>query len=303
MPAEVQARVVDRSAIGEQYLDLRGGSVEGKKLADGAHLTMTAADLPPSIDGLLRSSRDLVASVPSDSLNTTIDETYAFTRGNGTNLARLLKTSSEFAEAADRNFLTTVSLIDNSGKVLATQEAAASSFQSWSNSIDLLAHSFKDQDKDWRRLVEQTPEAARQIGRLFRTVGQPLGQLMSNLISTAQVFGMNAAGVKETMIRLPEGISITYAVMTSKGMQSGLEPTFFTPEPCTKGYEGTTMRGGLDTSPGKPFNTKAGCTMPISSGVDVRGPQAVLGKGKKHANRATTVNSADSLGDLMGGNR
>jgi len=303
MPAQVQARVVDRSAIGEQYLDLRGGPVEGKKLADGAHLTMTAADLPPSIDGLLRSSRDLVASVPSDSLNTTIDETYAFTRGNGTNLARLLKTSSEFAEAADRNFLTTVSLIDNSGKVLATQQAVASSFQSWSRDIDLVAHAFKDEDKDWRRLIEQTPEAARQIGRLFRTVGQPLGQLMSNLVSTAQVFGTNADGVKETMIRLPEGISITYAVMTSKGMQSGLEPTFFTPEPCVKGYEGTTMRGGLDTSPGKPFNTKAGCTMPTSSGVDVRGPQAVLGKGKKHASRATVVNSADSLGDLMGGNR
>jgi len=303
MPAQVQARVVDRSAIGEQYLDLRGGSTSGKKLADGAHLTMTEADLPPSIDGLLRSSRDLVASVPSQALNTVIDEGYAFTRDNGRNLARLLRTSSEFADAADRNFLTTVSLIDNSGKVLATQEAAASSFQSFSKDMSLLAHSFVDQDKDWRRLIEQTPAAARQLDVLFRSVGQPLGQLMSNLISTAQVFGTNAAGVRETMIRLPEGISITYAVMTSKGMRSGLEPTFFNPLPCIKGYEGTTMRGALDTSKGKPFNLQAGCTMPTSSGVDVRGPQAVLGAGKTRANRATTVTSADTLGDLMGGKR
>lgn len=297
MPAEVTARVVDRSAIGEQYLDLRGGSLDGPKLAGGAHLTMTAADLPPSIDGLLRSSRDFVASVPSKALNTVIDEGYDFTRGNGQNLHRLLQTSSAFAKTADQNFLLTVSLIDNSGKVLATQERAASSFESYAHDMDLLAHSFSAQDANWRKLVEQTPAAARQLDRLFATVGQPLGQLMGNLVSTAEVFGTNAAGVKETMIKLPEGISITYAIMTSQGMRSGLEPTFFTPPPCTKGYEGTKLRGALDTSKGQPFNLKAGCTMAPSSGVDVRGPEAVLGG----SSNKRLLGTADSLKDLMGG--
>jgi len=302
MSADVQARVVDRSAIGEQYLDLRGGSTEGDKLEEGSHLTLTAADLPPSIDGLLRSSRDMLASIPSDDLNTVTDELYDFTRGNGANMARLLKTSTEFARTADRNFLTTVSLIDNSGKVLATQEATASSFQSFSKDLDLLAHSLEDQNADWRRLMEQTPAAARQLDRLFSTVGQPLGQLMSNLVSTAEVFGANADGVKETMIKLPEGISITYAVMTSKGMKSGAQLSFFNPLPCVQGYGSTEMRPGTDTSPGKPFNLKAGCTAPLSSGTNVRGPQAVLG-GKKggKSSRTTTLSSADSMEDLMGG--
>jgi phospholipid/cholesterol/gamma-HCH transport system substrate-binding protein len=288
MPAEVEARVVDRSAIGEQYLDLRGGSTDGKKLEEGAQLTMTAAGLPPSIDGLLRSSRDMIASVPSNDLNTVIDEGYEFSHGNGRNLGQMLKTSSEFARTADRNFLVTVSLIDNSGKVLATQEDAASSFRSFSKDMSLLADALAEQDSSWRQLIEQTPASVRQMNELFRTVGQPLGQLMSNLISTAEVFGTNASGVKETMIRLPEGISITYAVMTSKGMRSAIEPTFFTPLPCVQGYEGTEMRQGTDTTPGKPFNLEAGCTMAPSTGVNVRGPQAVL-------------RSASSMKDLMGG--
>lgn len=311
MSADVTARVVDRSAIGEQYLDLRGGSTAGKNLGEGAHLTMTAADLPPAIDALLRSGRDFVASVPSDALNTVIDEGYEFTRGNGANLSRLVKTSSEFARTADRNFLVTVSLIDNSGKVLATQEQAASSFQSFSRDMDTLAHAFKDEDADWRRLIEQTPAAARGLDTLFKNVGQPLGQLMGNLVSTAQVFGTNAAGVKETMILLPQGISVTYAVLTSKGMQAGLEPTFFTPLPCVKGYEKTPLRPGTETSAGKPFNLDAGCTASPSTGQDVRGPGAVLkgaaAKGKKAGKKAGTnrrtavVHPADSLADLMGG--
>jgi phospholipid/cholesterol/gamma-HCH transport system substrate-binding protein len=150
--------------------------------------------------------------------------------------------------------------------------------------------------------MEQTPASARQLDRLFNTVGQPLGQLMSNLVSTAEVFGANANGVKETMIKLPEGISITYAVMTSRGMKSGAQLSFFNPLPCVEGYEGTEMRPGLDTSPGKPFNTKVGCTAPLSSGTNVRGPMAVLAgqKGSK-GSRTTTVSSADSMQDLMGG--
>lgn len=302
IPAEVEGRVVNRSAIGEQYLDLRGGETGDDKLADGAHLTLTAADLPPPIDGLLRSSRDFVNSVPSGALDTVIDEGYEFTRGNGAHLARLVETSADFVRTADRNFLATVSLIDNSGTVLATQEAAAASFKSFSEDLSLLAHAFEDQDDDWRRLVEQTPAAARQLDALFQSVGAPLGELMGNLVSTAQVFGTNSAGVRETLIRLPEGISITYAVMTSKGMQAGLQPTFFNPMPCIEGYEKTQLREGLDTSDGRKFNTEAGCTARRSSG-NVRGPGAVLPgtKGKGREQRAVVAAPPETMADLLGG--
>jgi phospholipid/cholesterol/gamma-HCH transport system substrate-binding protein len=46
--------------------------------------------------------------------------------------------------------------------------------------------------------------------------------------------------------------------------------TFFDPLPCIAGYSGTTYRNGLDASPGT-LNTAARCSLPASSGVDVRG--------------------------------
>lgn len=301
MPATVSARVVNRSAIGEQYLDISGGAVGSDRLADGAHIEMTAADLPPAIDGMLRSSRDMVASMPSEDLNTLIDETYEFTRGNGENLARMVETSAQFAQTANRNFLVTSSLIDNSATVLATQEAAAASFQSFSKDMRLLSHSFVDQDADWRKVIRETPASMRAMQELFRSVGQPLGELMANLVSTAEVFGTNAKDVKETLIQLPEGISITFAVMTSKGMRSGVQLSFFNPLPCVEGYEGTPMRQGTDTSKGKPFNLEAGCTMSPSSGTNVRGPRAVLnGSRERSTTKRTGIASPSDLGDLMG---
>jgi phospholipid/cholesterol/gamma-HCH transport system substrate-binding protein len=300
MPAKVTARVVDRSAIGEQYLDLTGGAVGDDQLAAGDHITVTADGLPPALDGLLRSSRDFVDSVPSDDLDTVINETYSLSRGNGEHLSRLIRTSSDFAKTADANFLVTASLINNSGTVLATQEESAQSFQSFSKDLSTLAHALAEQDSSWRKLVETSPAAAQEFEKLMSTAGQPLGELMSNLVSTAQVFGANADGIRETMIELPEGVSISYAIMGSQGLKMGLTPTFFNPLPCTKGYEGTQMRPGLDTTNGQPFNTKAGCTLLPSSGTNVRGPRAA-----RHGQSipAPDLRVADSLDDLMGANR
>jgi phospholipid/cholesterol/gamma-HCH transport system substrate-binding protein len=84
-------------------------------------------------------------------------------------------------------------------------------------------------------------------------------------------------------------------------MQSGLQLSFFNPLPCVEGYESTEMREGTDTGPGKPFNEKAGCTASPSSGMNVRGPQAVLGGKGDNDSRTTVVDPADDLQDLMGG--
>lgn len=309
IPADVTVRVANRSAIGEQYIDLRGSSTSTKMLADGDHLVGTAEALPPPIDEVLRSGRDFAKSVPEDSLRTVIDESYDWFQGSHEDLIRLLETSKKFADTADKNFLITSGLIKNSATVLSTQQESAESIKSFSTDLNLLAATLADSDADLRALIVNSPAAARSMGRLFDEVGTPLGVLMSNLVSTAQVFGTNAAGVEDAFIRIPEALSIGWAINTSQGMNLGLAQTYFKPWPCTTGYGGTTVRPGLETSGGKPFNTKAGCTS-SESDVNVRGPKAVpKSASKSSAGRASTngapaaakISVPDTLGDLMGG--
>lgn len=310
IPADVTVRVANRSAIGEQYIDLRGSSSTTKMLADGDHLVGNAESLPPPIDEVLRSGRDFAKSVPEDSLRTVIDEGYDWFRGSHEDLSRLLKTSQEFAENADRNFLVTAGLIKNSATVLSTQQESAQSIKSFSTDLSLLAATLADSDGDLRALITNSPAAARSLGRLFDEVGTPLGVLMSNLVSTAQVFGTNAAGVEDAFIRIPEALSVGWAINTSKGVNLGLAQTYFDPLPCTSGYGGTPVRPGLETSGGKPFNTSAGCTLSPSSGVNVRGPKSVPKSATKSSAGKASTNGAPAaakisvpatLGDLMGG--
>jgi phospholipid/cholesterol/gamma-HCH transport system substrate-binding protein len=300
IPADVDVMVANRSAIGEQYIDLRATSTGGKKLADGDRIQGSEASMPPAIEDVLRTGRDFAASVPEDSLSTVIDEFYDFSQGASQHLARLVETSQDFVKTADDNFLVSSALIDSAQTVLSTQEAAASSIKGFSRDINLIATTLSDSDGDLRTLIQNSPAAAREIGRLFDQVGRPLGVLMSNLVSTAQVFGTNAAGVEDALFRVPEAISVGWAVNGSKGLDLGLAQTYFDPLPCTTGYGGTTVRPGLDTSAGQPFNTSAGCSASPSTGTDVRGPESVR---RSTASVAARVTVPETMGDLMGEQR
>lgn len=298
IPADVSVKVANRSTIGEQYLDLRGSS-GGETLAAGAHLSAGTEAIPQRIDVLLRTSREFAKSVPRDDLVTVIDESYDLSQGASGDLSQLLETSTEFHEIADKNFLVSAALIRNSETVLDTQLAAADSIKSYSKSLDLLATTLADSDGDLRALIAASPVAAQEIHRLFKDVGVPLGVLMSNLVSTAQVFGTNSQGVEDALIRIPEAISVGWAVNGSKGLNLGLAPTFFDPLPCVAGYGGTQLRQGTDTTAGRPFNKRARCTTSPRSGTNVRGPH-VLPK-KKTSTGAARVTVPSTLGDLMGG--
>lgn len=302
IPADSTVQVRNRSAIGEQYLDLRGADTD-KVLADGDRLSGGIESVPQDLSEVLRSGRDLAGSLPSDDLTTVIDEGYLLSRGLGEDMSRLLETSQSFQKAADDNFLVSASLIRNSRQVLRTQEESSTAIRAWSNDLALFAATLADSDADLRTLIGNTPGATRELSLLIHDVGQPLAILMNNLVSTATIFGVNSNGVRDAMIRLPEVISVGWATTSSQGINLGLVPTFFDPLPCVAGYSGTAKRRGTDATEGKPLNTKAGCTAPRSQG-NVRGAQAVdeptAGLGRK-AVPGATINEVDGLGDLLGG--
>lgn len=259
IPEDVTVKVANRSAIGEQYLDLRGGAVGSARLSAGDRLSAGEEALPYDASQVIETGRDFVASVPEEALVTTIDESYLLSQGAGSDLRKLVDTSLSFQQEADRNFLVSASLIRNSDQVLATQEESATSIKAWSNDLALFSSTLADSDKDLRDLIGAAPGTATEISLLVKEVGQPLGILMSNLVTPATLFGTNAAALESTFVTVPEAVSIGWAINTSNGPRLSLMPSFFNPAACVSGYEGTDLRAGTDLSKGKPFNTAAGC--------------------------------------------
>jgi len=302
IPSDLTAVVADRSAIGEQYVDLRPNNDNAPYLGDGTVIAQSKTALPPPIGQLLENVDNLTASIPTAPLNTVINEFSTAVSGSSTDLQKLIDSANQFFQQANAEFPAQAQLIDTSKTVLATQQQEAASIRSFSANLALLAGQLRASDPDLRRLITTVPTAAEQFTGLINDVGSSAGLLIGNLLTTSQVFLGNVNGVRELLVKFPAAVSVGSSAITADGIHVGLALTFFDPLPCTNGYAGTTRRTASDTSAGQPLNTAAGCTDP-TTGSEVRGSVAaqasVSGAPGNSADTASS-NSTSTLAGLMG---
>jgi phospholipid/cholesterol/gamma-HCH transport system substrate-binding protein len=271
IPAHLQAAVADLSAVGEQYVDLRPDTTSGPYLAAGSVIPQRDTQLPLPVTSLLTSINTLAASLPLGTLRDLLNQMATGFHGQGANLAAILDGNHALVQALSATVPQTSSLISDSRTVLGTQIAESGAINSFAASARLLAQQLKASDPDLRRLIATAPQASAQVTDLLTSVNPGLAVLIANLLTTSEVTLTRGQALDELLSALPADIAAGSTVVTGKGANFGMALTFFSPLPCTAGYGGTGYRNGLDTSPPPALNTSAGCTLPASSGVDVRG--------------------------------
>ncbi|GGM60833.1 ABC transporter substrate-binding protein [Longimycelium tulufanense] len=273
IPVHLDAVVTNRSAVGEQYLDLRPRRDDGPYLTDGSVIPRSAIDLPPPVEDVLTNLDKLVASVPQDSLRTVIHELDESFRGRGTDLQTLLDTQAAFTAKATEYLPQTKNLITDAGVVLLSQSNQSSAIRSFSTDARLLADQLKRSDSDLRRLFAATPPVSEQVSALLRESGQGIGLLLANLRTPAQVFETRLGAAEHLLSAYPRAISAGYRVIGSDGTGNFVMVlNFSNPPPCRSGYESTENRDGKNVET-VPLNTLVRCALPRGHETSVRGSQ------------------------------
>jgi phospholipid/cholesterol/gamma-HCH transport system substrate-binding protein len=268
IPAHLNAAVADLSAVGEQYVDLRPVTGGGPYLTGGS--VIPRAQLPLPVTSLLISVNSLATSLPLKQLRQLTDELATGFGGQGSNLAALIDGNNALARGALATAPKINKLVGDAREVLATQIAETGALQSFGQNALSLASELASSNASLRELLIAGPQAAAQVADLLAETNPGLGVLIANLLTTSEVTLTRGKALAELLSALPADIAIGSTVINDKGPQFGVALTFFNPLPCTAGYGGTTYRNGLDTTPAS-VNTAAGCSLPASSGVDVRG--------------------------------
>jgi phospholipid/cholesterol/gamma-HCH transport system substrate-binding protein len=271
IPARLQAAIADLSAVGEEYVDLRPRASGGPYLADGSVLPQQDSQLPLPVTSLLTSVNALATSLPLGSLRALTSELATGFAGQGSNLKAIVDGNGALVRAAYATLPQTTTLLSDSRTVLATQIAEGGSLDAFGHSALLLAHQLASVNSSVRKLISAGPQAAAQVADLLAESNPSLAALIANLLTTSEVTLTREKALNELLSVLPADVAIGSTVINGKGARFGIALTFFSPLPCTTGYGGTVYRNGLDTSLAPPLNAAAGCTLPASSGVDVRG--------------------------------
>jgi phospholipid/cholesterol/gamma-HCH transport system substrate-binding protein len=277
IPVDTVAAVSNRSAVGEQYVDLRPQTDSGPYLDDGAVLPMDKNVLPVPTQVLLQNLDSLVTSVDNSQLATVVTELGQAFNGRGPALQALLDQGSKLQQTATANLDTTIKLIEQSGPVLNTQLRVGSNFASWAKSLNLLTGTLKSSDSDLRGLLDDAPSDLQIIKTFVQSNSDDLGVLLANLVTVNGVVVPKLDSVKAILYIYPLAVAGGLTVVPGDGTAHfGLVLNLNDPPDCTAGYGGTDTRPPSDTSPAT-VNTSAQCTSPASSGINVRGAQNAPG--------------------------
>ncbi|TNC28669.1 MlaD family protein [Amycolatopsis alkalitolerans] len=274
VPADLQAVVADRSAVGEQFVDLRPAHDAGPYLKDGSVIPAGKAQTPIATQQVIGDLDGLARSVPTDALRTVVDESYNAFNGTGTDLQVLLDTLRDFTKSAQENLPQTVQLLNAGGQVLDTQNHEARNMAEFSRNLNELSATLKSSDPDLRRLIQAAPGAAQSINQLITDTGPGLAELFANLLTTSNLLLTRQDGIEQVLVTYPELAAGAFSVVPGDGTAHlGLVLNTFDPPPCIKGYpDPGYYRTGADTAPRSP-NWNAYCAEPTGSPIDVRGSQ------------------------------
>jgi phospholipid/cholesterol/gamma-HCH transport system substrate-binding protein len=272
IPAKTRAVIANRSAIGEQFVDLQPDDGAPPYLADGSEIPLLRTTLPPRTERVLANLDGLVTSVPIDSVRTVVEELGTAFDGSGPQLQRLLDGGGAFVDTATEHLPETVGLLENANTVLATQEEQSAEILDYSKGLRQIAEQLADSDPDLRRVIGASPRVARHVEDILRTSGSDMSVLIANLLTVSEVTVTRTDAIEQLLVAFPVINAFTPSTAPDGRGHLGLVLNFFDPLPCTRGYEETAQRRADELTTAEP-NYDVRCAEPDGSPISVRGAQ------------------------------
>lgn len=263
IPADTLAVVENRSAIGEQYIDLQPRRDGAPYLADGARVPREDTRTPVSTTELLSNLDSLVRSVDKEELTIVVDELGAAFAGTGADLGRIIESGNALVDTADASLAQTIRLIEDGTTVLRTQVDSGAHIQSFAADLADLSEALVDADTDLRTVIDEGRVTAAQLDGLIGDIEDDVPLLLANLVTTGQIVRERLDGLRQALIVYPYVVRggftvadqdpVTGHYTTHFGLQLALGPAS-----CREGYEDTNRRVPGDESRA-PMNTDARC--------------------------------------------
>lgn len=266
----VQAYILNRSGVGEQYVDLRPAG-NGPSLKTGDVIPRDHTHLPVQTYELLHNVDALVRTVNPKDLGTVIDELDKGLSGTGPDLQSLLDSNKRIIEALNDTLPETIALLNNGRTVLDTQVDLGPTFKQFSHDLASLTTEIKNGDGDLRSVLNNTPGALDQGNDLFDRLEPTLPTLLANGSVIGQVLTSRTSQLRQMLVAYPLIVGGAFTTAPGDGtVHFGVELNLNAPPVCTKGYESTRVRYPQDTRPAS-VNPKASCKLPKNSPTAVRG--------------------------------
>ncbi len=254
IPADTDAVVATRSAVGEQYVLLRPRGEEQPYLDDGAVIPQSRTSIPVPVEQMLLNLDEFVGSIDPENLRIVVDELGRAFAGSGDDLGRLIDNGDLLLARAQESLPETLRLITDGQTVLDTQRDSRSAIRQWAADLRLFTDTLVEMDPDLRSLVVNAPDAGAALQGLVEDAGPGLGSLVRNLDILNKVQIPRLDGIEQMLVTYPDAVSGGFTVVRRD--EDGVLRSHFglvlnagEPHSCTTGYvpsETTPSQGAVE---------------------------------------------------------
>lgn len=275
VPSDTDAVVENRSAVGEQYVDLQPATADGPFLAAGDVIPRERTRTPVPTEQLLLDVSRLVESVDRQDLQVVVSELGKAFAGGSRDLERLLDAGDRLTLAATDALPETLTLIDDGAIVLDTQRETGPAIRSFATDLADLSETLASEqtDADLRAVLDNGVVASGELDGLLQDNRSAIAGLLTNLVTVGEVTVTRVDGIEQMLVTYPAVVAGGYTVVPGDGTAHFGLVLSTQPAACEQGYEGTTRTDPNQTTAQEPTNTGAQCTAARGSGTNVRGAQ------------------------------
>jgi phospholipid/cholesterol/gamma-HCH transport system substrate-binding protein len=271
VPDDVRAVVANRSAVGEQYVDLQPQRSGEPYLDEGDVIPNSMTDIPISPTQLVTNLDDFVRSIDTTDLGTVLDELGAAFAGDaGLDLQKIIDDGNTLTRAAADALPETKALIRDGNVALNTQREVAGQFRSFNRDLALLTETLRSSDPDFRRLYANGTQSANELTDLIRDNRPDLPLLLQNLVTVAQIQKVRIPALEQILVTYPNVVAGGFTVVPGDGTTHFGLVSDPDPPVCEEGYQTTDRREPSEIERRTP-NLSAYCAQPEGSPTNVRG--------------------------------
>jgi len=275
VPADLTAKVLSVSAVGEQYVDLQPKTDSPPYLHDGSVIAARDTTIPQAVGPMLDQLNTFVGSIPKTKLGQLLDETFQGFNGSGYDLGSLIDSSETISRDANGVVDRTRALTEDTGPLLDTQASTTDSIRTWARSFAGISDVLVNDDSHFRTILQNGPGAANEASRLLDQIKPTLPVLLANLATIGQIGVTYHPSIEQLLVLLPSAVAIEQAAQGENhpdGKAIGdFALTIDDPPICTVGFmPPSSWRSPDDLTD---IDTPDGlyCKLPQDSPLSVRG--------------------------------
>jgi phospholipid/cholesterol/gamma-HCH transport system substrate-binding protein len=279
IPADgTEARVMFKSAVGEQFVDLLPTSEGAPYLKDGSEIPLDRTSIPVSTQELLSTLQAVLEGVPPESLKGAIDALGGGLKGRGNDLGAIIENSADLAEAFAESAPNIEGILKSGTKVGSDFLATRDDFETALEELVTVSAILNDNRGNLQRLMRNANATSDELLALIDSAKPELYDAIDKLVELNRMQIDERDNLEDLLAFLPDALlKVVKAFETKTGMIRFSLVNDSNNHACSYGTE---RRPPTDRSPKLP-------PMNAECGTDIKS-----GDGGSNAAAAPDTNSA-----------